>query len=157
MDSIKQWAMTICFAALAAGLANIIAPKGNLEKVYKFAVSLFFLCCVLVPLFSLKGISLNMNLQSVTQQNSNLQKTVDEQKLSETQSSVSALITEVCKKKGVTPLSVTTKAVIDKSGNIAISSAVVKLKKENMVKQTEIVSAVKDELGIDITIEDGEK
>lgn len=157
MDSIKQWAMTICFAALAAGLANIIAPKGNLEKVYKFAVSLFFLCCVLVPLFSLKGISLNMNLQSVTQQNNNLQKTVDEQKLSETQSSVSALITEACKKKGVTPLSVTTKAAIDKSGNIAISSAVVKLKKENMVKKTEIVSAVKDELGIDITIEDGEK
>jgi stage III sporulation protein AF len=157
MDSIKQWAMTICFAALAAGLANIIAPKGNLEKVYKFAVSLFFLCCVLVPLFNLKGISLNMNLQSVTQQNSNLQKTVDEQKLSEIQSSVSALITEACQKKGVTPLSVTTKAVIDKSGNIAISSVVVKLKKENMVKKTEIVSAVKDELGIDITIEDGEK
>lgn len=157
MDSIKQWAMTICFAALAAGLANIIAPKGNLEKVYKFAVSLFFLCCVLVPLFNLKGISLNINMQSVSQQNSNLQKTVDEQKLSETQSSVSALITETCKKKGVTPLSVTTKAAIDKSGNISISSAVIKLKKDNLVKKAEITTAVKDELGIDITIEDGEK
>jgi stage III sporulation protein AF len=156
MESIKAWAMTICFAALAAGIANIIAPKGRLEKVYKFAVSLFFLCCVLVPAFSLKGISLNLNLSSITQQQSNaLQETVEEQKLSETESSVSALISETCEKNGVTPIGVSTTAVADKSGAISISGAVVTVKKTDMSKSNDIISAVKDGLGIDITVKEG--
>lgn len=155
MDSIKQWVMTVCFAALAAGLANIIAPKGNMEKVYKFAVSVFFLCCVLVPLFDLKGVSLHMNLASTPQQqNSTLQRTVQEQELSETKDSVSALITSTCQKSGVTPASVTVNAQISQSGVISIINAAVKLKKGDASKKSEIIPAVKQELGIDITVDE---
>jgi stage III sporulation protein AF len=157
MESLKEWAMTICFAALAAGLANIIAPKGNLEKVYKFAVSLFFLCCVLVPVFSFKGISLNLSLPPVSQQqNNDLQSTVEEQKLEESENNISALITETCEKNGVTPLGVSTKAAADKSGAISSISSVVTLKKTDMPKENDIISAVKDGLGIDITVKEGE-
>jgi len=156
MDSIKAWAITICFAALAAGLANIIAPKGNLEKVYKFAVSLFFLCCVLVPLFNLKGINFNLNIQTDQQlQNGSFQKSVDEQKLAETQSSISGLITDECKKRGVTPSGVSVTASADKSGAISINSAVVTLKQVDMAKKDDISAAVKDALGIDITVKEG--
>lgn len=155
MDSLKQWVMTVCFAALAAGLANIIAPKGNLEKVYKFAVSVFFLCCVLVPLFDMKGISLHMNLASTPQQqNSILQKTVQEQELSETKDSVSTLITSTCQKNGVTPVSVTVNAQISQSGTISIIGAKVKIKKADASKTSGIISAVKQELGIDITVDE---
>lgn len=42
MDAIKGWVMAICFAAVAAGMAGILAPSGNLEKIYKFVISLFF-------------------------------------------------------------------------------------------------------------------
>ena len=157
MESLKSWAMTICFAAVAAGLANIVAPKGNLEKVYKFAVSLFFLCCVLVPLFNLKGISLRISSQGSTQQqNNNLQSTVQDQKLKLTESSVSELIIDSCGKIGITPFSVVTTAAADKSGAISITGAVVTVKKADMPKENDIISTVKQDLQINVTVKEGE-
>ena len=158
MDSLKAWAVTICFAALAAGLANIIAPKGNMEKVYKFAVSLFFLCCVLTPLFHLKGISLQMNIQTQTQsqlQSGTLQKTVDAQKLAQAESGVSELITQACKDNGVTPLNVSVKAAMGSDGAISISGAEITLKKADFSQKDVIAASVKEKLSLDITVKEG--
>ena len=157
METIKTWGMTICFAALAAGLANIVAPKGNLEKVYKFAVSLFFLCCVLVPLFSLKGISLDLDLSSLSsQQNSSIQKTVEQQKIEEAEFGISDQIEAVCKANGVTPISVNTTAATNSSGAITTIHANIVLKKADMAKNGVITLAVKNALNIDVTVTEGE-
>jgi len=50
MDAIRQWAFSLCSAMVACGLAQMLLPKSNMEKVFRVSVSVFFLCCLLSPL-----------------------------------------------------------------------------------------------------------
>ncbi|MDR2932906.1 MAG: stage III sporulation protein AF [Oscillospiraceae bacterium] len=50
MDGIRQWAFSACVAMVTCGIARLILPKGNLQKVFSITVSVFFLCCLLLPI-----------------------------------------------------------------------------------------------------------
>lgn len=49
MDSIRQWAFSLCVAMAAGGIAQMLMPKSGLEKIFRLTVSAFFLCCLLSP------------------------------------------------------------------------------------------------------------
>jgi hypothetical protein len=49
MDSLKQWALALSAAMVAAGLCRMLMPSGSMEKMFRTAVSVFFLCCLLSP------------------------------------------------------------------------------------------------------------
>jgi hypothetical protein len=153
MEAIKSWAMTICFAAIAAGIAGIIAPTGNLEKVYKFVVSLFFLACVLVPVFALRNVKMpDLNLVTYTDStiSYSLQNTVNGQVIDQTKIKISNLICSCCKAYNVVPMFVYVNVYSDKDGNIKIDSCKAVIKQEDMVKKSEMTAAVKKELGLDV-------
>lgn len=153
MDAIRSWAMTICFAAIAAGIAGIVAPSGNLEKVYKFVVSLFFLACVLVPAFAFRNIKMpGLNLVSYTDSTASysLQNTVNVQVADQTKIKISDLICVCCKPYDVYPLFVYVNVSADKDGNIKIDSCKAILKQEDMAKKNELSDAVKKQLGLDV-------
>lgn len=50
LDSIKDWAFSICAASICGTMMNIILPKGDLQKIFKTVYSVFFLCCILSPI-----------------------------------------------------------------------------------------------------------
>lgn len=50
METVKQWALSVCAAAVACGIAQMVLPRGSMEKIFKITVSVFFLCCLLSPL-----------------------------------------------------------------------------------------------------------
>lgn len=50
MEGIRQWGFSICCTMAACGLAQILLPKSNLERLFKLCVSVFFLCCLLSPI-----------------------------------------------------------------------------------------------------------
>lgn len=153
MEAVKQWAIACCFAALAAGIANMAVPKGSMEKVCRFAVTLFFLCCVLTPLFSLKGVTLKTQVFSAaSMDNSSLQKEIQKEKFEAAQDNVADKIRDVFKRYGVTPISVTVSAQTDSAGAIGISGAQVVVSKADAAKNEIAASAAKQELGIDITV-----
>ena len=52
MDTVRQWAMSLCMAAVAGAAAQIILPEGSLQKVFKVAFSVFFLCCLFSPVLA---------------------------------------------------------------------------------------------------------
>lgn len=54
LEAIRQWAASLCFAAAAAGLCEMLAPESGLGRMLKVCVSVFFLCSVLLPLGSLE-------------------------------------------------------------------------------------------------------
>jgi hypothetical protein len=161
MDAIKSWAVTICLAALAAGIAGIIAPSGKMEKVYKFAVSLFFLCCMLVPLFSIKGISLgkiSLDYTSNSVPNREIASTVNEQAIHLAQQNVAALVKNCCLSCGAEPKSVTVKVAASGTNSaMSVESAEVTLKTADMQKKQKIADAVMNKLGITVTVKDGGK
>lgn len=57
MGGLKDWAICLCYAALAAAIIQMILPSGSSEKVMKLVISAFFLCCLVTPLFEIKDIT----------------------------------------------------------------------------------------------------
>lgn len=158
MEALKAWGTTVCIAALAAGIAGIIAPSGKMEKVYKFAVSLFFLCCLLVPLFSLKNItpdSISLS-QTGSMSNAALSSAVKEQAASVAQQNVASLVDNCCRSKGVVPVKIRVQiAFAGSSSKMSVSLVRVVLKSSDMPKQAEITDTIKNKLGIDVKIKEG--
>lgn len=50
MEIFKQWAFSVCAAAVAGGIAHMILPKSGLSKIFSLTASVFFLCALLSPL-----------------------------------------------------------------------------------------------------------
>ena len=159
MDGIRSWATTACLAALAAGIAGIIAPSGKLEKVYRFAVSLFFLCCLLVPLFNMQNINLGNITLPQTQYgtaSTSLQDTVNMQTQEIADQNISQLVDNCCLGCGITPVTVNVK-FSGTSGNLTVQSVEVVLKAADMGSQQNVKDAIKNKLGIDAEVKEGEK
>jgi hypothetical protein len=160
MEALKSWGTAVCLAALAAGIAGIIAPSGKMEKAYKFAVSLFFLCCLLAPLFSIKNISLgsvNLN-QTNSISNGELDSAVNEQAAGIAQQNIASLVTSCCRTCGVEPVSVNVQVTAAGAGSaMSVQSAEVTVKTSDMPKQSKISDAVFSKLGITVKIKEGGK
>ena len=157
MEELRSWAVTVCLAALAAGIAGMVTPKGNLEKTYRFTVSLFFLCCVLIPVFQMKNIRLNMDIPALSSSAGDaVQSTVDSQKITQAQDSVSRLVTETFRQNGATPRSVRTTASLSKDGAVSVDRVDVVLSKTNYSRKDSLTKAVQSSLGVPITVTEGE-
>ncbi len=50
MDTIRNWAFSICCASLAGGILNFLLPKNDLQKTFKTVFCVFFLSIILSPL-----------------------------------------------------------------------------------------------------------
>ncbi len=49
MEAVRTWAFSVCAAMAVCGIALQILPKSNLSSVFRLVVSVFFLCCLLMP------------------------------------------------------------------------------------------------------------
>lgn len=49
METIKQWAFCACISVVIGVVASFLSPPGKMEKIYKYVISLFFLCCLFSP------------------------------------------------------------------------------------------------------------
>lgn len=55
IETVKQWGFSLCIACICAGTLHIIAPSKGMETIYKVAVNIFFITCLLQPLVYLKN------------------------------------------------------------------------------------------------------
>ena len=53
MEGIKNWIIALMVAAIVGEILLMIAPQGNVSKILKVAVSVFFLGCFLTPFAAL--------------------------------------------------------------------------------------------------------
>lgn len=67
MEALQTWAFSVCAAMVACGIAQIVLPKGSMEKVFRITVSIFFLCCLLSPIL-LRGPALEIEVQAYAQE-----------------------------------------------------------------------------------------
>ena len=54
MEAIKNWAFSVCAAAICGGILNMLLPEGNAQKTYKAVFCVFFLCVLSAPLSEIK-------------------------------------------------------------------------------------------------------
>jgi len=67
MGAIRQWAFSLCVVMVACGMMSMLLPKTNLDKMFRMAVSVFFMCCLLSP-FVLQSPQLRIEVQQMSQQ-----------------------------------------------------------------------------------------
>lgn len=159
MDALKSWGLAVCFAALAAGIAAIITPSGKMEKMFKLTISLFFLCCILVPLFSLGNIiPKDIKLSSESSAgNTKLNSAVTKQAENISSERLRSMVIDCCGEVGVTPLKAEVKIITNKDGSMNAETAEVTLKAEDFGKIGVISDAVKQKTGLKVKFLEGEK
>ncbi|MBR5773280.1 MAG: hypothetical protein IKY44_00375 [Clostridia bacterium] len=50
MESVKAWAIGICMASLAGTVAHFLAPSGNIQRIFKVVISVFFITVMVYPI-----------------------------------------------------------------------------------------------------------
>lgn len=60
MQAIQQWGFALCLSCICGGIFKMVAPSRSMESVFKVAVNVFFLACIVAPLSGLGGVSFNL-------------------------------------------------------------------------------------------------
>ncbi|MBO1678278.1 hypothetical protein [Bittarella massiliensis (ex Durand et al. 2017)] len=58
MQAIQQWGFALCLSCICGGVFKMVAPSRSMESVFKVAVNVFFLACIVAPLSGLGGVSI---------------------------------------------------------------------------------------------------
>ncbi len=99
MADLKVWAISLCVAAVAGGVMNLLIPNTSLEKIMKLVIAAFFLSCIISPVilhFPEIHLTLAQDAKEEMQQVQNsLTTTVDEQVSGAVSVKVDALLKEI--------------------------------------------------------------
>ncbi|MBQ7046831.1 MAG: hypothetical protein IJN85_03715 [Oscillospiraceae bacterium] len=59
----KEWALGVCFAALAGAIIFAVAPNGTMKKSVKMVVAIVVICAVILP-FAKSGLDIDWSFQN---------------------------------------------------------------------------------------------
>jgi len=157
MAGIRQWAFSICCTMVACGLAQILLPKSNMERLFKLCVSVFFLCCLLSPILLQKP-ELRVQVQEYAQEDiqrraEQLSEVVERQSTSAVQASLEKIVADKLLEMGINYSSVAIH--INTNGQNADEQfwVQVKLESGHEERRDQIRRELSAELGLDVVLE----
>lgn len=156
MDGLQQWAFSICASVLIAGVFSILAPKGSMEKLLRLVVSVFLIMALFSPFIK----SGKLTLPSFSEQDAagqyedakDLEQAINEQMAKQMEASIKGQITACLKKNGADGAKVRVSMDIDSDGRIKMNEIMILISDSDRAKRQEIRQAVKNELGLNVTV-----
>ncbi|MCQ2470700.1 MAG: stage III sporulation protein AF [Clostridia bacterium] len=147
MNIIHSWAVGMCSAAVIGAVVTALIPSGSLEKSVKTVVSVFLLCCMILPFFkenlaSQRYLSTNFDeaIETETALSSEISK--------ETEKYLKLSIKEILQKNGISCDDVIIEMEV-KDESVKVSSVVIKTTADS----EKVKSIIKQELGVEATVE----
>ncbi len=133
MEGIQAWAIALCAAAVACSLLHMLTPKNGLGKIFRMLLAAFFICCLITPLLSLKGM-LPLELEDLpdSASSSALQERVNEQVLRQIDASLLRVTNDTLKNYDIQAEKVEAKTDTSADGGICITQIVLYLDKQNI-------------------------
>lgn len=137
----------MCSAAVIGAIVTALIPSGSLEKSVKTVVSVFLLCCMILPFFK-------ENLASQRYLSTNFDEAIEtEMALSseiskETEKYLKLSIKEILQKNGISCDDVIIEMEV-KDESVEVSSVVIKTTADS----EKVKSIIKHELGVEATVE----
>lgn len=150
MESIRFIGTSICITAVVASIFSMLVPDSRLDKVLKFAISLFFLTGLVSPFLS-GGLDFHVDLAPAQSSASveRMEDAVQTQFVALAQRRVESAVEEVLRQEGLPVRKVETVIHIDGSGGISITNVKVSPGESITAAQAEqIKEVVKRETGI---------
>ena len=153
MDAIKQWAVCLCSAVLAAGIIMMLAPEGGTKKILKTVVSIFVLCCIIAPAANLSGIhfSISDKPQEAAQVNADsLQAAINQQILTASEENIKKITIDALMAEGINPKTVFVNMDIAEDNSIIINQLDIVL--DNAQNQQETEHIINKTMGLECRI-----
>ena len=153
MDTIKQWAVCLCSAVLAAGIIMMLAPEGGTKKILKTVVSIFVLCGIIAPAANLSGIhfSVSDKPQEAAQVNADsLQAAVNQQILTASEENIKKITIDALIAGGINPKTVFVNMDIAEDNSIIINQLDIVL--DNAQNQQEAEHIINKTMGLECRI-----
>ncbi len=158
MNFLKEWAFSIFITILIITIFSMIIPKGQLDRVMKFSLSLFFLVALITPFVS-KISSLNfgfkdeieVNTQNIY--NNNIIEKSNKDFISLVEKNISNNIFDILKKIDINPKKIITSININENNSISINNLVILLDKKDINLEKKIKEVILKEVLYDAEIE----
>lgn len=158
METLKQWAVSVCVFALAAGIIQYSAPKGETARALKFAVATVILCVFISPLFRLNDTDVDLgelfdnelSLSTVGEYEERLALKIAKQLESESKASVSQYLDGL----GLTDKSIFVQTDIIGLSSIRIKQIEIILNPEDMNSKEKIEKELAADFGCEIVVKE---
>ena len=151
MDMLKQWLISLIFAALAGTLISVVSPKGSSEKTLKTVVGIFIISAICAPLtelepmdFSLPAFAQNSFVQGEEDMNDYLTMVLETE--------VCNRLSECAERLNMKIDGVVIEAELDENRCIIIHNILIKIQDCEYESAQKAAGALSEELGMPVTL-----
>lgn len=148
MESIQNWAMTVCVTMAGAAVFHMLLPGSGLKKMAMFAVNLFFISSLISPLIlNPPKFDFDVITSEVTQ-NEDLDSLVDGQVEALTQKNLDKQVGQLLSQHNYTAEKIETTIHIEADNSISITKLKIWIRREQQSSQSAIEQLVSKEVGV---------
>ncbi len=150
MGFLKEWAFSVCAACTCGAIAYMLSPDGNLQKIYKFCVNLFFLFSVITPFFMGGGMDFSvedLDIQSDLSARQAYSEKLDEQVLGVFALNLENSVKQELSSMGIEAQKISINLNIEEDNSICITQIELYTAQENLSKEQEIQKIVQELTG----------
>lgn len=157
MEGIKGWAAALCVVAVGCTLIQYLAPKGGMGRIFRMMIAAFFLCCLVSPLLSLKGLDqLPLDLLPEEVQADMLQEKVDEQLKKQVSAAVEGIVSTALDNYHLKAEKIETNTDTSEDGSIYMKQIILYLDKQSLSKAATVKQVLEQRLGAPVVLRTAE-
>lgn len=148
MEGIRLIGISICITTVVTSLFSMLTPDSKLDKVLKFAISLFFLTSIISPFVNNK-LDFHIDISDVTQNNNTmkLSQSVEKQFLSISKKNIENTLERILAKQSISVKKIEVLININEDNSISINKLMVYIDKKDEKSKYAIQKIVKEETG----------
>jgi len=151
MSALLQWAFLLCAAMAAIGLCKLLMPSSNMEKTFRFVVSIFFLASLLTPVvirFPNLMVEIPAHTQAqIDQRSQRIDELTRAQALEIARRNLRRSIAEKLSQRGINAHYIAINFTTGEQGEILLDSVDITLDQAHRQEEAELISYLQAELG----------
>lgn len=154
MNEIKGWAILVCVSAIACSLLDMIVPSGKMEKIVRFVFGVFMICAVINPFVTAtKGFDIDLKIpNSEIKKDYKFSESMEDIEMRAAECKIKNILEETLDEINIEPQKINISMDINEENSISINKVEVVLGKENIDRQEEVKSIIKNKLGLNCKV-----
>ncbi len=148
MEGIRLIGISICVTTVVTSIFSMLTPDSKLDKVLKFAISLFFLTSIISPFVNNK-LDFHIDISDITQapQTRELTQRVENQFISIAKSNIENTVENLLLRENISPKKIEVLININEDNSISINKLMVYINKSDEKRKQAIEKIVKEGAG----------
>ena len=158
MGAVKEWAFSVCVAAVVGTVAEMFSPEGSTKRIFRLCITVFFICCLFSPLIGIitdavgsKGAFGDAFVESgaeYLEEENSVEEDYVSYILSEFQKNIEEIVKETLRELEINTSEVAVSVNIDADNCISINEVEVMLSEDVRAMGPDAVLAIKKRIGI---------